>query len=185
MLNAKALLKEIHEDELESGERLVFADNIISCEEKFSGMIAGSYKISGRSDRLANISGRTEVIDFKYSKNHSRFNIPARTTVLERFKERSILHPAAQLIIYQHFIKGSEGARFCFLKESKQDRIVTLPLEQSVTSGELMTAIKERLDLIITGSELLPDYTCQECEYCLFKALCGRENYYKDSLGNN
>jgi hypothetical protein len=82
MLNAKNLLREIYEDELESGQRIIFADNAISCEEKFSGMIAGCYKVTGHSDRLAKISGCTEVIDFKYSKKQSRFNIPARTTVL-------------------------------------------------------------------------------------------------------
>ena len=60
-----------------------------------------------------------------------------------------------------------------------------LPLEQSVTADELMSAIKERLDAIIGGSELLPDHNCQECEYCLFQALCGREAYYKASRGNN
>ncbi len=57
MLNAKIFLREIYEDEKESGERLIFADNAISCEEKFSGTIAGSYKITGRSDRLAKIAG--------------------------------------------------------------------------------------------------------------------------------
>jgi len=60
-----------------------------------------------------------------------------------------------------------------------------LPLEQSATADELMSAIKERLDAIIGGSELMSDYNCQECEYCLFQALCGRPNYYKASRGNN
>ena len=46
-----------------------------ACEEKFKGMIAGSYKITGRSDRLAKIDGRTEVIDFKYSKKQSRYEL--------------------------------------------------------------------------------------------------------------
>jgi CRISPR/Cas system-associated exonuclease Cas4 (RecB family) len=184
MLNAKCLLKEIDADELESDREIIFADNAISCEEKFSGVIAGCYKITGRSDRLAKISGCTEVIDFKYSKKQSRFNIPARTTVLTRFKEKGILHPAAQLMIYQHFNKDAEGARFYFLKESSKDRDMILPPEQSADANELMSAIKERLDAIIGGSELLPDYNCQECAYCLFQALCGRESYYKDSRGN-
>jgi hypothetical protein len=185
MLNAKILLKEIYADELESGQRIVFADNAISCEGKFSGTIAGCYKITGRSDRLAKISGRTEVIDFKYSKKKSKYKISEKTTVLERFSEKGILHPVAQLIIYQHFNEGVEGARFYFLKESSKDRVMELPLEQSVTADELMSAIKERLDAIIGGSELLPDHNCQECEYCLFQALCGREAYYKASRGNN
>ncbi len=72
MLNAKIFLQEIYEDEKESGERIIFADNAISCEKKFKGMIAGSYKITGRSDRLAKIAGRTEVIDFKYSKKQDQ-----------------------------------------------------------------------------------------------------------------
>ena len=185
MLNAKILLQEIYEDELESGRRLVFADNAISCEEKFSGTIAGCYKITGRSDRLANISGRTEVIDFKYSKNRSKYKTSERTTALERFKETGILHPAAQLIIYQHFIEGVEGVRFYFLRESSKDRVMVLPPELSATAEELMSAIKERLDAIIGGAELLPDHSCQECQYCLFQALCGRPNYYKASRGNN
>ena len=185
MLNAKNLLREIYADESESGERLVFADNIISCEEKFSGIIAGCYKITGRSDRLIEIAGRNEVIDFKYSKNNSKYKISERTTILDRFKEKGILHPAAQLIIYKHFIKGLEGARFCFLKESLKDQIVMIPPEQSAKADELMLAIKERLDAIIGGSELLPDYSCQECEFCRFMALCGREGYYKTSRGNN
>jgi RecB family exonuclease len=185
MLNAKLLLKEIYEDELEAGERIVFADNVISCEEKFSGMIAGYYKITGRLDRLANIAGRTEVIDFKYSKKIGKYKISERTTVLERFKEKGVLHPAAQLIIYQHFNEGVEGARFYFLKESAKDRVMVLPQEQSATADELMLAIKERLDTIIGGSELLSEHNCQECEYCQFQALCGREAYYKASRGNN
>jgi CRISPR/Cas system-associated exonuclease Cas4 (RecB family) len=185
MLNAKILLKEIYADEKESDECIVFADNTISCEEKFNGMIAGCYKITGRTDRLAKISGHTEVIDFKYSKKQSRFNIPARTTVLTRFKEKNVLHPAAQLMIYQHFNKEAEAARFYFLKESSKDRDMVILPEQSADANELMIAIKERLDTIISGNELLPDYNCQECEFCLFQALCGREGYYKDSRGNN
>ena len=184
MLNAKILLKEIYEDELESGQGIIFVDNAISCEEKFSGTIAGCYKISGRSDRLAKIAGRTEVIDFKYSKKQSRFNIPARTTVLERFKEKGILHPAAQLMIYQHFIGGVDGARFYFLKESSKDRDMVFPPEQSADADELMSAVKERLDAIIGGSELVPDHDSQECEFCLFQSLCGREGYYKAARGN-
>ena len=185
MLNAKILLQEIYADEQESGERLVFADNAISCEEKFSGTIAGCYKITGRSDRLANIAGRTEVIDFKYSKKNSRYNISGRTTMLESLKQKGVLHPAAQLIIYQHFNGGVEGARFYFLKESSKDRVMVIPPELSATAEELMSSIKERLDAIIDGAELLPDYNCQECQYCLFQALCGRPNYYKASRGNN
>ncbi len=57
MLNAKIFLKEIYEDEKESGKRLIFADNALACEKRFSGMIAGSYKITGCSDRLAKIAG--------------------------------------------------------------------------------------------------------------------------------
>lgn len=184
MLNAKILLKEIYEDELDSGQRIIFADNAISCEEKFRGVIAGCYKITGRLDRLAKISGRTEVIDFKYSKKQNRFNIPARTTVLERFKAKGVLHPAAQLMIYQQFSKDAEGARFYFLKESSKDRDMVLPPEQSAEVDELMSAVKERLDAIIGGSELVPDHDSQECEFCRFQSLCGREGYYKASRGN-
>ena len=127
MLNAKILLQEIYADEKESGERLIFADNAISCEEIFKGMIAGCYKITGRSDRLTNISGRTEGIDFKYSKKQDKYKLSGKTTVLGRFKEKGVLHPAAQLIIYHHFNKGVEGARFYFLKEPTKDREINLP----------------------------------------------------------
>ena len=185
MLNAKILLQEIYTDEQESGESFVFADNAISCEEKFSGTIAGSYKITGRTDRLANLSGQTEVIDFKYSKKKNSYNISGRTNLLEYFKEKGILHPAAQLIIYQHFNKGVAGAGFYFLKESSKDRLMALPQDMNVTGDELMLAIKERLDEIIGGAELLPGWECQECQYCLFQALCGRENYYKALRGNS
>jgi CRISPR/Cas system-associated exonuclease Cas4 (RecB family) len=107
-----------------------------------------------------------------------------KTTVLDRFKEKGILHPAAQLIIYQHFNKGAEGARFYFLKEPSKDREIALPPEESANAQELMLAIKERLDAIIDGDELLPEHDCQECEYCRFQALCGREDYYKTVRGN-
>jgi CRISPR/Cas system-associated exonuclease Cas4 (RecB family) len=181
MLNAKILLKEIYADELESGERIIFADNAISCEQKFSGTIGGCYKIIGRSDRLAEISGRTEVIDFKYSKKKSKFDIPARMTVVERFKEKGILHPAAQLMIYQHFIGKVDRALFYFLKESSKNRVMELPEDLSAMTEELMSAIRDRLDAIVSGSELVPDQDSQECEFCLFQALCGRDVYYKTS----
>ncbi len=184
MLNAKIFLQEIYADEIESGQGIIFADNAISCEEKFSGTIARSYKITGRSDRLAKISGRTEIIDFKYSKKQSRFNIPARTTVLALFKEKGILHPAAQLMIYQRFNKGVEGARFYFLKESSKDRDMVFPPEQSDDADALMSAIKDRLDTIIGGSELVPEQNSSECEFCLFQSLCGRDDYYKAARGN-
>ncbi|PKN76818.1 MAG: hypothetical protein CVU52_03150 [Deltaproteobacteria bacterium HGW-Deltaproteobacteria-10] len=183
MLNAKMLLEEIYADELESGERIIFADNALSCEEKFSGTIAGCYKITGRSDRLARISGRTEVIDFKYSKRKTKYNLPARTTVLEQFKENGVLHPAAQLIIYRHFIGGADGAFFYFLKESSKERIMVLPEELNFTAAELLSAIRERLDAIIDARELLPDHDSVECEFCPFPALCGREGYYKALRG--
>jgi RecB family exonuclease len=184
MLNAKILLQEIYADEKDSGERVIFADNAISCEEKFKGMIAGSYKITGFSDRLANIAGRTEVIDFKYSKKKDEYKLLKKTTVLERFKEKGVLHPAAQLIIYQHFNKEAQGARFYFLKEPSKDREIALPPEESANAEALMLAIKERLDAIISGDELQSEHNCLECEYCRFQALCGREDYYKVSRRN-
>jgi CRISPR/Cas system-associated exonuclease Cas4 (RecB family) len=184
MLNAKILLKEIYEDEQESGERLIFADNALACEKRFTGMLAGSYKITGFSDRLANIAGRTEVIDFKYSKKQSRYKLSEKATVLERFKEKGVLHPAAQLIIYQHFNKEAQGARFYFLKEPSKDREIALPSEESANAEALMLAIRERLDAIIGGSELQPVHDCAECEYCRLQALCGREDYYKASRRN-
>jgi RecB family exonuclease len=184
MLNAKILLQEIYADEKDSGARVIFADNAISCEEKFKGMIAGSYKITGRTDRLANIAGRTEVIDFKYSKKQSKYELPRKSTVLERFKEKGVLHPAAQLIIYQHFNKEAQGARFYFLKEPSKEREIELPAEESAQAPDLMLAIKERLDAIIGGDELQPEHNCSECEYCRFQALCGREDYYKTARGN-
>jgi CRISPR/Cas system-associated exonuclease Cas4 (RecB family) len=184
MLNAKILLQEIYEDEKESGERVIFADNALACEKRFTGMIAGSYKITGFSDRLANIAGRTEVIDFKYSKKKDEYKLLKKTTVLERFKEKGVLHPAAQLIIYQHFNKEAQGARFYFLKEPSKDREIELPPEESANAQELMLAIRERLDAIIDGSELLPEHDCQACEYCQFQALCSREDYYKASRRN-
>jgi RecB family exonuclease len=184
MLNAKILLQEIYEDEKESGERIIFADNALACEKRFTGMIAGSYKITGFSDRLANIAGRTEVIDFKYSKKKDEYKLLKKTTVLARFKEKCVLHPAAQLIIYQHFNKEAQGARFYFLKEPSKDREIALPPEESANAEALMLAIRERLDAIIDGSELLPEHDCQACEYCQFQALCGREDYYKASRRN-
>jgi RecB family exonuclease len=184
MLNAKILLQEIYADEKDSGARVIFADNAISCEEKFKGMIAGSYKITGRTDRLANIAGRTEVIDFKYSKKQSKYELPRKSTVLERFKEKGVLHPAAQLVIYQHFNKEAQGARFYFLKEPSKEREIELPAEENAQASDLMLAIKERLDAIIGGDELQPEHNCSECEYCRFQALCGREDYYKTARGN-
>ncbi len=183
MLNAKILLQEIYADENESGDGLVFADNALCCEKKFEGMIDGCYKITGRSDRIASIAGRTEVIDFKYSKK-SKYNLSGRTSVLERFKEKGILHPAAQLIIYQHFNKEAQGARFYYLKEPTSGRQIEIPEKEIAQAGELMKAIKIRLDNIIGGSELAPDHDCSECEYCQFQALCGREAYYKTVRGN-
>jgi RecB family exonuclease len=184
MLNAKILLQEIYADEKDSGERVIFADNAISCEEKFKGMIAGSYKITGRSDRLSRIDGQTEVVDFKYSKKQSKYELPKKSTVLDRFKEKGVLHPAAQLIIYQHFNKDAQGARFYFLKEPSKEREVELPTEESAKAQDLMLAIKERLDAIIGGDELQPEHDCLECEYCRFQALCGREDFYKTARGN-
>lgn len=185
MLNAKILLQEIYMEEKDSGRKLIFADNAVACEKPFSGTIAGAYKITGRSDRLATIDGQTEVIDFKYSKKRERYTPPKKTTVLGRFKEKGILHPLAQLMIYQHFNEGVEGARIYFLKEPSQDREILLPPGESAEAGNLLLAIKERLDGIISGNELLPVHNCQECEYCLFQALCGREDYYKASRGNS
>lgn len=184
MLNAKIILQEIYADEKESGEAIVFADNAKSCEEKFSGTIAGTYKITGRTDRLANLSGHIKVIDFKYSKKESGFKISGKTKLLENLKDKGVLHPAAQLIIYLYYNKQADGACFYFLKESSKDRIMALPEDINFTADELMLAIKERLDEIIGGTELLPQWECQYCRYCLFQALCGRENYYKTARGN-
>ncbi|KUG23929.1 hypothetical protein ASZ90_006275 [hydrocarbon metagenome] len=184
MLNAKILLQEIYADEKDAGARLVFADNALCCEEKFEGIIDKCYKITGRSDRIAGIEGRTEVIDFKYTKKQDKYDLKGKSSVLERFQEKGILHPAAQLVIYQHFSKGAQGARFYFLKEQTKNREIELPPVESANAEALMQAIKERLDAIIGGSELAPNHNCDECEYCQFQALCGREDYYKTVRGN-
>lgn len=183
-LNAKIFLREIYEAEKESGNRVIFADNALSCEEIFHGTIAGCYAINGRIDRLADLAGRKEIIDFKYSKKKDKFNISSKTTVPERFRDKGVLHPAAQLIIYQHFNKEAEGARFYFLKEPLKDREITLPPEEIAQAAELMQAIKEKLDEIISRSEIQPIDDCAECEFCRFQALCGREDYYKAARGN-
>ncbi len=180
-LDAKIYLKGIYQEELDSGERIIFADNTLSCEEKFNGLIGGGYQITGRSDRLAKIPGRTDVIDFKYSKKKSDFNISSKTNVVEKLKDKGILHPAAQLMIYHHFIGNVDRAFFYFLKESSKDRILVLPEDWIAMTDELMSAIRDRLDQIISGSELEPDYNSPKCEYCLFQALCGRDVYYKAS----
>ncbi len=184
MLNAKLFLREIYEDEKEKGESVVFADNILACEKEFHGMIAETYKITGRVDRLAKINGRMEIIDFKYTKKQDRYLLPAKASVLGRFQDKKILHPAAQLIIYQHF-NEAQAARFYFLKEPKQERQIQLPEKESAAAGELMQAIKKRLDEIIEGRELSPGYDDADCEYCQFQALCGREDYYKATRENN
>ncbi len=56
-----------------------------------------------------------------------------------------------------------------------------LPEDWIAMTDELMSAIRDRLDQIISGSELEPDYNSPKCEYCLFQALCGRDVYYKTS----
>ena len=179
MLNAKIFLREIYEDEKTSGERLIFADNALACEKKFTGLIAGTYKITGRSDRLADVDGKTEIIDFKYSKKQDQYKLSDNTSVLGRFIEKGILHPAAQLIIYQHFNKGAQGARFYFLKEPTRDRQLELPSAESAQAEALMLAIKHRLDAIIGAEEIRPEHDGDACEYCQFQALCGREDFYK------
>ncbi len=44
-LDAKIYLKGIYQDELDSGERIIFADNTLSCEEKFNGLIGGDIRL--------------------------------------------------------------------------------------------------------------------------------------------
>lgn len=184
MLNAKLFLREIYDDEKDSGEPLIFTDNALACEKRFTGTIAGSYKITGFSDRLADVAGQTEVIDFKYSKKQSRYELSEKTTVLQRFQENGVLHPAAQLIIYQHFNQEARGARFYFLKEPTKDREIILPEKEIAGAEALMEAIKERLDTIVAGSELQPEHDSEQCEYCRFQAFCGREDYYKTARRN-
>jgi len=183
MLNAKIFLREIYEDEKESGKPMIFADNALACEERFQGLIAETYKIKGFSDRIAKIEEKKEVIDFKYAKKQSKYEISERTSVLKRFQDKGLLHPAAQLIIYQYFHK-TDGARFYFLKEPSKEREIELPAKEIAEADELMRAIKQRLDEIISGDELLPAHDCDECEYCRFQGLCGREDYYKASRRN-
>ncbi len=120
-------------------------------------------------------------MDFKYSKKKSDFNISSKTNVVEQLEDKGILHPAAQLMIYHHFIREVDRAFFYFLKESSKDRIMALPENWIAVTGDLMRAIRNRLDKIISGSELKPDYNSPECEYCLFQALCRRVVYYKAS----
>ncbi len=104
--------------------------------------------------------------------------------MLERFREKKILHPAAQLVIYQYF-NETHGARFYFLKEQGKDRQITLPETEIADAGALLAAIEERLDEIIGGEELAPMHHCQDCKYCQFQALCGREDYYKTTRSDS
>jgi len=183
-LNAKNILQEIDEEERASGRQILFADNAISCEEKFSGAIAGRYSITGRSDRLALLEGRALVIDFKYSKKRNDFSLSSRETVLERFQKKGILHPAAQLILYRHFIPEAKGARFYFLKETSKNRMMEMPEKELDAAGELAAAIADRLDGIVQGDELAPGYDSRECDYCRLQSLCGKEGYYRKAGGN-
>ncbi len=183
-LNAKIILQEIDEEERASGRRILFADNAISCEKEFSGAMAGRYSITGRSDRLALLEGNAEVIDFKYSKKRNDFSLSPRETVLERFQKKGILHPAAQLILYRHFIPEAKGARFYFLKETSKNRMMEMPEKELDAAGELAAAIADHLDGIIQGDALAPGYDSRECDYCRLQSLCGKEGYYRTAGGN-
>ncbi|MBP9531250.1 MAG: PD-(D/E)XK nuclease family protein, partial [Syntrophaceae bacterium] len=183
-LNAKIILQEIDEEERASGRRILFADNAISCEKEFSGAMAGRYSITGRSDRLALLEGNAEVIDFKYSKKRNDFSLSPRETVLERFQKKGILHPAAQLILYRHFIPEAKGARFYFLKETSKNRMMEMPEKELDAAGELAAAIADHLDGIVQGDALAPGYDSRECDYCRLQSLCGKEGYYRTAGGN-
>ena len=114
MLNAKILLQEIYEDEKESGERIIFADNALACEKRFTGMIAGSYKITGFSDRLANIAGRTEVIDFKYSKKKDEYKLSKKQRCWRALKKNVFCTPRHSLLSISTLIKKRKARAFIF-----------------------------------------------------------------------
>jgi len=109
MLNAKILLQEIYVDEKESGERVIFSDNALACEKRFTGMIAGSYKITGFSDRLARIAERTEVIDFKYSKKQSKYNFRKKQRCCSALKKKVFYTLRHSLLSISTLIKKRKG----------------------------------------------------------------------------
>jgi RecB family exonuclease len=179
MLNAKIFLGGIYEDEKASGRQVIFGDNALACEKEFTGMLAGRYRIKGVCDRLAEIDGKTQVIDFKYSKISDRYNISQKKSVTDRFAQSGLLHPVAQLMIYRHFLPEATGARFYFLKETGRVREKELPDEEITRTGQLLELIGGRLDEIIAADEIRSVKDSGECRYCRFQAFCGRDGFYK------
>lgn len=179
MLNAKIFLGGIYEDEKASGRQVIFGDNALAYEKEFTGMLAGRYRIKGVCDRLAEIDGKTQIVDFKYSKISDRYNISQKKSVTDRFAQSGFLHPAAQLMIYRHFLPEATGARFYFLKETGRVREKELPDEEIARTGQLLELIGGRLDEIIAADEIRPVKDSGECRYCRFQTFCGRDGFYK------
>ena len=178
-LNAKIFLRGIYEEESRSGRQVIFGDNALACEKSFHGTIAGRYRLTGVCDRLATIDGKTEIIDFKYSKLSDKYKFPSRQSVAERFLEKGALHPAAQLMIYRHFLPEATAARFYFLKETGGMREKELPKREITGTEFLLELIGRRLDEIIAADEILPVTNSDECRYCRFQIFCGRDGFYK------
>ena len=179
VLNAKIFLRGIYKDEDESDRRIIFGDNALACEKEFIGRIAGRYRITGVCDRLALIDGKTEVIDFKYSKISDKYIFPVKQSVAESFEGKGDLHPAAQLMIYHHFLPEAAGARFYFLKETGRIRETELPEKEIAQTETLLELIGKRLDEIIAADEILPVTNSDECRYCRFQIFCCRDGFYK------
>ena len=172
--------------EMEKDGFLFFDNTARSTEKRLDASFGprGQFRLSGRLDALVERDGIHTIIDYKYK---GRPEFGSRSLVDSLSSSR--VDPRLQIGLYAHLLRESkaispDAINGCFVYVREEDpgkRIYRLERSDIDNVAEIMRAISDKLEHIMSLERLEPDFGPAKCRFCLLKSLCKPENFYRKS----
>ncbi len=180
----RSYLDEIAGWERESGDPVLFSKSVTETELSLKAMFGGTYRLTGRIDRLQERGGRKLVADLKYK---DAVDSIKKEGLIAEVEDPNGLNDHFQLLFYVHLLiengrakEGDLDAAYILLRNGDRGKyVVELPAVEIERRRDTLDALARRLDHTIALDRFTPNYRAAACTFCPYKALCLRPDLYR------